>query len=285
MRILKVILPLLLTVAAAMVPEMSSAAASSKSVNVCSLSTASVATSITGISSKCVKAATSPGPGSTAYSATWAGKSKAEDLMVTIDTYTSNSFFTVAKKNLAQGFSGGKPSKLSGVGSGAYQVSAAGTAAIHFSVGSDIVYISLTTTGSTPNVSPSLIAFAKSVASKITTPVKTTPVKTTPVKTTPVTTTVSGSLSGSWSGTYSGAFSGTFSLTWQQSGSQLSGTIKVSSLGNGSTNVTGTVQGNKITFGTVGSQAIQYSGTFSGSTMSGSWTLGSASGSWSAKKS
>jgi hypothetical protein len=282
MRIPKVILPLLLTVVAAMIPETSFAAASSKSVNVCSLSTASVATAITGISSKCVKAATSPGPGSTAYSATWAGKSKTEDLTVTIDAYASNSFLSVAKKNLPQGFSGGKPSKINGVGSGAYPDSAAGIAAIHFSVGSDIVYISLTTTGSTPTVSPSLIAFAKSVASKITTPAKTTTVKTTPVKTT---TTVSGSLSGSWSGTYSGAFSGTFSLSWQQSGSQLSGTIKVSSLGNSPTNVTGTVQGTKITFGTVGSNAIQYSGSFSGSTMSGSWTLGSADGSWSANKS
>ena len=39
---------------------------------------------------------------------------------------------------------------------------------------------------------------------------------------------VAGSLSGTWSGQYGGSFQGTFSLNWQQSGSSLSGTIKLS---------------------------------------------------------
>ena len=36
-----------------------------------------------------------------------------------------------------------------------------------------------------------------------------------------------GALSGKWSGSYSGSYSGTFKLSWQQSGANLSGTIKI----------------------------------------------------------
>jgi len=90
-------------------------------------------------------------------------------------------------------------------------------------------------------------------------------------------------LSGTWSGHYSGAFSGTFTLTSQQSGSQLSGTINLSS--DGSPKINGTVTGNTIKFGTVGSTAITYSGTVSGNSMSGTYTVaGAAGGSWSATK-
>jgi hypothetical protein len=101
--------------------------------------------------------------------------------------------------------------------------------------------------------------------------------------------TKSGPLSGSWSGSYSGAYSGTFSLKWQQSGSKLSGTIKVSAFSNAPTALTGTVEGNAITFGTVGSQAITYSGSFSGSTMSGTWKMQAGGrsiggGSWKASR-
>jgi hypothetical protein len=94
-----------------------------------------------------------------------------------------------------------------------------------------------------------------------------------------------GSLSGTWSGQYSGAFQGTFSLTWQQSGSTLSGTIKLSapaiSLG-----INGTVQNNAIHFGTVGGVGVTYTGsvTSNGSSMSGTYQTAGRSGSWSATK-
>lgn len=91
-------------------------------------------------------------------------------------------------------------------------------------------------------------------------------------------------LSGSWSGKYSGAFTGTFKLTWQQTGSTLSGTIDLST--SGTSDLNGTVNGSKITFGTVGSQAITYTGTASGSSMSGTYQVaGQAGGNWSATKS
>jgi hypothetical protein len=95
----------------------------------------------------------------------------------------------------------------------------------------------------------------------------------------------SSGLSGKWSGKYSGAFSGTFNLTWQQSGSSLSGMITLSAPA-ATVPLNGTVKGNTISFGTVGSVAVTYSGTFSGSSMSGSYTVGGQSGgSWSATKS
>ena len=93
-----------------------------------------------------------------------------------------------------------------------------------------------------------------------------------------------GSLTGTWSGTYRGAYRGTFTLHWTQSKSRLTGTIKLSS-NVGRTNITGTVQGRTIRFGTVGNtNAITYSGSVSGRSMSGTYKAGGAGGSWSAHK-
>jgi hypothetical protein len=92
-----------------------------------------------------------------------------------------------------------------------------------------------------------------------------------------------GSLTGTWSGTYSGAYHGTFTLHWTQTNSRLTGTIKLSNVGR--TNITGTVRGSTIRFGTVGNaNAITYSGSVSGTSMSGTYKAGRAGGSWRAHK-
>lgn len=97
------------------------------------------------------------------------------------------------------------------------------------------------------------------------------------------TTTTSGSdLSGTWSGTYSGTFSGTFTLKWTQTSSKLSGKIDLST--SGTVPVNGTITGNSIKFGTVGSTAVTYTGTVSGSSMSGNYNTPSGGGTWSAHK-
>jgi hypothetical protein len=92
-------------------------------------------------------------------------------------------------------------------------------------------------------------------------------------------------LSGSWSGQYSGSYQGTFTLSWQQSGSALSGTIKLSNPPS-TVPLHGTVNGSSLQFGTVGSTAVTYSGTFSGGSMSGTWQIQGSSdgGPWSASK-
>jgi hypothetical protein len=97
------------------------------------------------------------------------------------------------------------------------------------------------------------------------------------------------SVSGTWEGSYSGTFTGTFKLTWQQSKANLSGTIKISGFGNVPTTIHGTLQGTSIHFGTVGSESITYSGSVSGSSMSGTWKLEAnghvgGTGSWKASK-
>ncbi len=97
------------------------------------------------------------------------------------------------------------------------------------------------------------------------------------------TTTTSSSLTGIWSGKYGGAYTGTFSLHWKQTKSQLSGTIKLSTVSS-KLIVTGTVRSGKIRFGTVGSTAITYTGSVSGSSMSGRYTTPGGGGSWSAHK-
>jgi hypothetical protein len=91
------------------------------------------------------------------------------------------------------------------------------------------------------------------------------------------------SLTGTWSGTYSGDYHGTFTLHWTQSNSRLTGTINLSNVGR--TNITGTVRGSTIRFGTVGNaNAITYSGSVSGTSMSGTYKTGGAGGSWRAHK-
>jgi hypothetical protein len=92
------------------------------------------------------------------------------------------------------------------------------------------------------------------------------------------------SLTGAWSGTYGGTYHGTFTVQWTQSGSKLSGTIKLSTGPRGKLPLNGTVRGNTIRFGTVGSAAVTYSGLVSGKSMSGKYQTGGGGGSWSAQK-
>lgn len=95
-------------------------------------------------------------------------------------------------------------------------------------------------------------------------------------------------LSGSWHGQYGGAFHGTFTLTWRQSGGNLSGSIHLSDPAD-TLSLHGTVRGGVITFGTVGSLGITYSGTATANSMSGHYDVqggnGSAGGPWSATRS
>ena len=97
----------------------------------------------------------------------------------------------------------------------------------------------------------------------------------------------SGALSGKWSGHYSGSYSGNFTVRWHQTGEHLHGTIHLSNPGN-TMPINGIVHGSTISFGTVGSMAITYSGTVSGSSMSGTYKVhganGTSGGPWSASK-
>lgn len=96
----------------------------------------------------------------------------------------------------------------------------------------------------------------------------------------------SAGLSGTWSGQYSGSYQGSFTLTWTQTGSKLSGTIKISDPAS-TMGINGTVQGDSISFGTVGSYGITYSGKVSGRSMSGSYQVSDGQGGngpWSASK-
>jgi hypothetical protein len=92
-------------------------------------------------------------------------------------------------------------------------------------------------------------------------------------------------LSGTWDGQYGGSYQGTFVIRWHQSGSKLDGSIHISDPAS-SLSIHGSVAGGAIQFGTVGSYEITYSGTVSGSSMSGTYKVGGGQGgNWSASKS
>jgi hypothetical protein len=89
-------------------------------------------------------------------------------------------------------------------------------------------------------------------------------------------------LAGTWSGKYSGAYSGTFRLHWTQSGPKLKGSITLSKP-HGTYGVTGRVRGTSISFGAVGAGAT-YTGSVSGTSMSGTYRTSAGGGSWSAQR-
>ena len=92
----------------------------------------------------------------------------------------------------------------------------------------------------------------------------------------------SSSLAGTWLGKYSGAFSGHFTLQWTQSGTSLKGSIMLS-YPSGSYGINGSAHGSAITFGAVGVGAT-YTGSLSGTSMSGTYNSPNGGGPWSAHK-
>jgi hypothetical protein len=89
-------------------------------------------------------------------------------------------------------------------------------------------------------------------------------------------------LAGTWKGKYSGAFSGTFTLTWTQTGSKLIGSITLSSP-KGKYGIVGNLTRTGIKFGAVAVGAT-YTGSVTGTSMSGHWNSPQGGGTWSAHK-
>jgi hypothetical protein len=83
-------------------------------------------------------------------------------------------------------------------------------------------------------------------------------------------------VAGFWSGTYAGPQSGTWTANFSPSGTTLSGNVSVD--GGEPAPMTGTIECNQITFGSIG--GVTFSGTVSGACASGSWQAGDFSGSW-----
>jgi hypothetical protein len=96
------------------------------------------------------------------------------------------------------------------------------------------------------------------------------------------------SLDGTWDGTWqsSNNLSGTFSVNWKEQGSSLNGTLSISVPCLDGAEVTGTVNGSSIDFGSVHGQCqVDYKGAINGDRMSGTYTISmSSGGTWKATK-
>jgi hypothetical protein len=91
------------------------------------------------------------------------------------------------------------------------------------------------------------------------------------------------SVAGTWSGSYHGAFAGRFTLHWRLTGTTLKGTITLSNPP-GQYGITGFVgRAGAIRFGVVKVGAT-YTGSVSGTSMSGKYKTPQGGGSWSARK-
>jgi hypothetical protein len=92
------------------------------------------------------------------------------------------------------------------------------------------------------------------------------------------------SIAGTWHGTWTSekyaGLTGGFTLDFQQSGSNLSGTIEITGTPCiTSATITGALTGNQITFGAVkGAETVTYTGTWAGATMDGTWVVSHPSG-------
>jgi hypothetical protein len=100
---------------------------------------------------------------------------------------------------------------------------------------------------------------------------------------------IQGPWDGTWTSTSSPGSSGTFHIDFTQSGDQLNGSITITNTPCITTGtITGALAGNQIAFGAVkGAQTIAYTGTVSGTSMSGTYAApqcGNGIGKWDATK-
>ena len=134
--------------------------------NVCRLATAKQIAALAGVSPLCTNTPSAKGPGSTIYVGSWPGKEpRSPHLQVTISVYGDPGALQLARRNLNQGLPG-TPRKVSGIGSAAYEAAGASAIGIHFAVGKDVAYVTLTSTGKLPRAS-SLEALARAVAARL----------------------------------------------------------------------------------------------------------------------
>jgi hypothetical protein len=135
--------------------------------DVCSLLGARQVTAIHDVSSRCANAKPSTGPGSTIYVANWAGKTpRSPQVQLTVSLYTDQGALQLAKRNLDQGLPG-RPEKVTGIGSAAYEATAAFSTGVHFELGKYIVAVTVTGIGKPSWSNASVEDLAKAAAARL----------------------------------------------------------------------------------------------------------------------
>ena len=139
--------------------------------NVCGLLTAKQVAGIPGVASSCKNAAPLPGPlpGSKEWTGNWAGTTpRSATLQVTIVKFADSGTLQLAVHNLKQGFSGGTPKKVAGIGYAAYEAKGNGLGpGINAAIGNYIAYLSATSIDAPKPTLAELEPIAKDVVAKL----------------------------------------------------------------------------------------------------------------------
>jgi nitrous oxidase accessory protein NosD len=135
--------------------------------NVCGLVPAKQVAMVAGATKKCANAKPLPGLGSKIYTGNWVGATaKSASLQVTVAVYSDAGALQLAKRNLEQGLPG-PPKKIAGLGAPAYGATGAMGAGIHVAVGKDVVYLSVSTIGTTPKSPTVLEPLARALVKRL----------------------------------------------------------------------------------------------------------------------
>lgn len=163
----RVSLPVLIAIFGALLAAPGARALPAFAGKVCALVPSKQVTAIAGLSSKCVNAKPSQGPGSMIYVGNWAGATPTSPtLQVTVAVYKDPGALKLAVQNLKQGLPG-SPKKVTGIGSAAYESKGANAVGIHLVVGKYIAYINLNTIGAPPKSAVMLEPLAKTLATHL----------------------------------------------------------------------------------------------------------------------
>jgi hypothetical protein len=158
--------PVVVLLAALVVPAGASAGATAFKGKVCSLVSSKTITAIQDVSPICSAQAPLPSPGGKDYVGTWKGLTPTTSLGITIEVFTDPGMLSLATHNLEQGLVG-PPKSVAGIGGGAFESKSASAVDLKLVTRKYIAIITLSSVRKPPKSPTELEALAKAVVTAL----------------------------------------------------------------------------------------------------------------------